>query len=82
MVILRIGVLSGVIYLILSLLVEAAVFAFSHVHGGFGFFIRSKNMYLGFGTRFALIFGLLWAISFAISWSIVYAGLKAKLNLG
>ena len=82
MVILKIGVLSGAIYLILTILLEAGVVALTHFSSGFGYFIRSKNMFLGFGARFGLVFGLFWAISFAVAWSIVYAGLKAKLNLG
>jgi hypothetical protein len=80
MLILKIGVLTCVIYLALTILLEAGILAATYLRGGFGFFVTSKNLFWAFGVRLAFIFGVLWVISFTLAWSIVYASLKVRLT--
>jgi hypothetical protein len=79
MIMFKLGLLTCAFYVMLTILLEAAIWALAHREGGFGIFFAGRSWFWSAGLRLAFIFGGLWLVSFTAAWCIVYQGLKAKL---
>jgi hypothetical protein len=79
MLIFKLGLLTAAFYVLLTMIVEAAIWGMVYSKSGFALFFRGKHWSWILGAKLGLIFGVLWLISFSAAWCIVYQGIKARL---
>jgi hypothetical protein len=77
----KLGLLTCAFYVVLTLLLEAGLWAMIHFRGFTVFFSSKQHWFWGGGLLFGVIFGTLWIISFSVAWYIVCQDLKRLLHL-
>jgi hypothetical protein len=78
MFIFKLGLLTCAFYVVLTILLEAGLWAVANSKG-FGVFFSYRHLFWTLGIKLGAIFGALWCISFSAAWYIVYLGLKARM---
>jgi len=73
----KLGVLTCVFYVGLTIVLDGAVVLLVHLRGTVAFRINGPGVTLG--AKYGVIFAALWLISFSAAWWIVYLGLKSRL---
>ena len=76
MILFKLGLLTCAFYVVLTLLLEAGLWAVIYFKG-LGVVLSGRNSVLTLGAKFGILFGLTWLISFVVAWSIVYLNYKA-----
>jgi hypothetical protein len=77
----KLGLLTCAFYVVLTLLLEAGLWAMIRFGSGVSVFFSSKHWFWGGGLAFGVIFGTLWIISFSVAWYVVYQDLKRYLPI-
>lgn len=80
MILFKVGLFSSLFYLALTVLLEAALIAATHLFGGIACSLGGGNHpFWNAGLRLAALFGTFWLISFNIAWYIVWQNIKQVL---
>jgi hypothetical protein len=80
MFIFKLGLLTCAFYMVLTILLEAGLWAVAYFKG-LGVVIDYRHPFWTLGIKLGAISGALWCISFSAAWYIVYLGLRARMPI-
>jgi len=80
MLIFKLGLLTCLFYVALTILLEAVLWVVAY-YKGIGVFFSGEHWFWTLGLKLGFIFGTLWIISFSAAWCISYLSLKSKLPI-
>ncbi len=75
----KLGLLTCVFYVVLTILLEAGLWALVYFKG-FMWYYSGKHPGLALSTFWGAIFGVTWLISFCVAWLVVYNDLRSRFR--